>query len=718
MACFTSQHTAVSPKQGVKFESETFDLTQMVESILSLVKLLRRETLLPMGAGFYRSEEGDRSCVWLSHRTPLSAIIDSSLNISLGYTPLISDVQQLGLDLFLVPHRGRNEFLNKIQFLKMTQQLGLKLNLHWNEDVPESSFMTVKREEGGGLTLESFNPGRPSACILNEQGHTVQFMAGTMFEKLHHVWIKLQRVLKFYNYQPMCSGLGDISLEKLAGLSNAALDACIEEMRVKGGGREEKSKGGAAKERKKRGLLEFLFSDGRLNTVEKTLKASVSKYNKNLQRIAHFDNEVVRNFGKIEKTLGGIVDTEVELGHQIAALAHQLQSINGRQIFYDEKMSTLEMLRNIVEAGRLESNLGLLSRALMSNPLCTLESCEKSIQSNFQPGGQVVVTKQLLSLSSEDKLLIQCELAPNGWVPKLHNMDGGMTETGSLLIGSKILGMEDLGNKSFIEAELKMIPEEELLLGALHHFRRGGTTVVQCPRMITFQLDGKTIQCEHLQKITLPTNFRLEYLGRVLTAQHLSDTSARFKSWVNQFRFGNVEAVYRPKAVTPPVVIHESFDDFIFTPMKTFKRGAIWTMGVGSTVLVCAISLFCYLRVGCFREAVNFVAGGIVKAIWNLFPPTFKEKHETRRRDKKMERDLIRAQKLKNMIRNKKSLEALRKKRKTIRGEASKQENTEEGTIKPEPSAPFPEDVVLRPIPEESIVIHETQGAASFSKTA
>ena len=85
-----------------------------------------------------------------------------------------------------------------------------------------------------------------------------------------------------------------------------------------------------------------------------------------------------------------------------------------------------------------------------------------------------------------------------------------------------------------------------------------------------------------------------------------------------------------------------------------------------------------------------------------------------------MERDLVRARKLKNMIRNKRSLEALQKRRlrKTSRGEASKQENTEEGTIKPEPSAPFPEDVLLRPIPEESIVIHEAQGEASFSKTA
>ena len=85
-----------------------------------------------------------------------------------------------------------------------------------------------------------------------------------------------------------------------------------------------------------------------------------------------------------------------------------------------------------------------------------------------------------------------------------------------------------------------------------------------------------------------------------------------------------------------------------------------------------------------------------------------------------MERDLVRARKLKSMIRNKRSLEALqrqRRLRKASRGEASKQENTEEGSTGTEPSAPFPDDVVLRPIPEESVVIHEAEGAASFSKT-
>ena len=85
-----------------------------------------------------------------------------------------------------------------------------------------------------------------------------------------------------------------------------------------------------------------------------------------------------------------------------------------------------------------------------------------------------------------------------------------------------------------------------------------------------------------------------------------------------------------------------------------------------------------------------------------------------------MERDLVRARKLRSMIRTKKSLENLQRKkrlRQASRGEASKQENTEEGSIKTEPSAPFPDDVILRPIPEESVVIHEAEGAASFSKT-
>ena len=85
-----------------------------------------------------------------------------------------------------------------------------------------------------------------------------------------------------------------------------------------------------------------------------------------------------------------------------------------------------------------------------------------------------------------------------------------------------------------------------------------------------------------------------------------------------------------------------------------------------------------------------------------------------------MERDLVRVRKLKSMIRNKRSLEALQRQRrlkKASRGEASKQENTGEGSTGMEPSAPFPDGVVLGTIPEESVEINVAEGVASSRKT-
>ena len=85
-----------------------------------------------------------------------------------------------------------------------------------------------------------------------------------------------------------------------------------------------------------------------------------------------------------------------------------------------------------------------------------------------------------------------------------------------------------------------------------------------------------------------------------------------------------------------------------------------------------------------------------------------------------MEKDLVRVKKLKSMIRNRRNLEALQRQRrlkKGSRGEAPKQETTPEGGTGIEPSAPFPDDVVvLGTIPEESAEINEAAGTASFSK--
>ena len=227
--CFTSEHTAVTPKHGIKFETDDFDLNQMVKSLFSLMRLLGRETLSPLGNGFYKAPEQEKTCIWLSHKIPFSHIIDSSLNFTLDSIPLVTDIQQLDSDLFLIHHKGRAEFMNGVQFRRMAGKLGLKLNLLWDQTIPESSFMTVQRGAGGVLTLESYNPQRPSACILNAQGLTLQFMVENVYQRLHSLWNDLQRVLRFYKHNmPVCLGLSEISMKNLAGLSSSALSDCLE----------------------------------------------------------------------------------------------------------------------------------------------------------------------------------------------------------------------------------------------------------------------------------------------------------------------------------------------------------------------------------------------------------------------------------------------------------------------------------------------------------
>ena len=101
-----------------------------------------------------------------------------------------------------------------------------------------------------------------------------------------------------------------------------------------------------------------------------------------------------------------------------------------------------------------------------------------------------------------------------------------------MLHGIKI---NDLQNKTFINNKLKLVSSEQLLLGAFHHFRTDeGKTFLQCPNELEFTMDGKTIKCGILQKIPLQDNFKIEYGGSVLTAQHLQNTASKFKTWMSR----------------------------------------------------------------------------------------------------------------------------------------------------------------------------------------
>ena len=55
--CYTSPHTAVSPRNGLKFETDEFDLNEMVGALFSLMELLGKEVLYPLGKGYYRAQK-------------------------------------------------------------------------------------------------------------------------------------------------------------------------------------------------------------------------------------------------------------------------------------------------------------------------------------------------------------------------------------------------------------------------------------------------------------------------------------------------------------------------------------------------------------------------------------------------------------------------------------------------------------------------------------
>ena len=288
-------------------------------------------------------------------------------------------------------------------------------------------------------------------------------------------------------------------------------------------------------------------------------------------------------------------------------------------------------------------------------------------------------------------------------VSSLHDQDG-VLQGGSLLVNNHLIGIMDLKNRSFTEKTLKLVPEEQLLLGGFHHYRDSGMTILQCPRKLTFQLDGKTIECKPLQKIPLPTNFKLQFQGKELTAQHLSDTSSRFKTWMTKFSFGNIEAFDRPGTIKPPVILHPALDELFFTPLKTFKKEAIWGFGIGATLFVLGIILLCYCYCLRFKQLVHLLLRSLLNAAWSFLPAGSKEKYEAKKRDKRMMKDLKRVKKLKAMIRNRRNLEQLQKQRREKaekRGEPAKETAPGEA-MEIVPSAPPQDDiVVLEVIPEE-----------------
>ena len=688
----------------------------MVASLFSLMEILGREVLSPLGGGYYRAQRRDHSCVWLAYKTPFSEIIENTMNYTLLDIPLLTNIMQLDSDLFQLSHGENTDYMSMVQFRRLYDKLGVRLNLQRNPQKPATSFLTIYKGPAGTLTLETYNMEKPLVCLLDAQGVTLQHMVGNIYERLHTLWEDMELILKFYRQDlPGCLGLSEISMKSLASLTSPVLNNCFKELTK---GREEKENNngvGKRKSRRKRGLLGFLFgNDGRLSNVESSLKQSVRSYNANMKKISKFDGQVMASFGKIDKDLMNLASAEKDLSHQITGLSHHIQSNAGKQTFYNMKLANLELVRNMAMSNKLDDNLQLLARGILGNALCTIKSCEKSIQAKIAAGGKVEIIRQILQLAPEIRFLIQCELNSDQMISSFHDEDG-ILQGKSLLINNHLIGINDLQNKTFINNKLKLVSSEQLLLGAFHHFRTDeGKTFLQCPNELEFTMDGKTIKCGILQKIPLQDNFKIEYAGSVLTAQHLQNTASKFKTWMSEFDFGNVQAFDRPEAVTPPTILHPFVDEILFTPLGRFRKGTTVGISIGGSLLALVVFLICYCKMACFKQLIDFLAGSLMNMIWNLLPPGYRVKYEDKKKEKKMERDLKKVKKLRSMIKNRRNLEQLQRKRRQKalkREESTAQEPNTESGVEVMPSAPAPDDIeVLDVVPDEAGTIEFSNG--------
>ena len=113
------------------------------------------------------------------------------------------------------------------------------------------------------------------------------------------------------------------------------------------------------------------------------------------------------SFGKIDKDLVNLASAEKDLSHQIIGLSHHMQTSGAKQTFYSLKQSNLEVVRNLAYHSRLNDNLQLLARGILGNALCTIKSCEKSIQAKIEAGGKVEIIRQILQLAPETRYLVQ-----------------------------------------------------------------------------------------------------------------------------------------------------------------------------------------------------------------------------------------------------------------------------------------------------------------------
>ena len=162
--CYLNPSISTAPGDERVYRTDELNLRTMTVSILEFVSIIRSEYWAAYSQNLTLTAPLDGLCAILGDGLSLETFTrKNNWEIHLTNIPVLTDVVRLSTNKFYIPSQSKSVLLNMTQFMSLTQQLNLVLDLEMNGP---PQLLIYKNENTGELVLETFNAKKPNVCVM------------------------------------------------------------------------------------------------------------------------------------------------------------------------------------------------------------------------------------------------------------------------------------------------------------------------------------------------------------------------------------------------------------------------------------------------------------------------------------------------------------------------------------------------------------------------
>ena len=336
---------------NIRVETDDFEMSEIVSSILELLVVVKRETFEQDYQGDFIKTSNSSLCQFVGEGINLQDL--SNYNTTFIH-PILTSARIIG-NKILIQGNKRSTLVDSHLLATLLHTIGVENHLN----IQQSSAVVFLQVDGRKI-LTNFDKTDENLCLVDHDILGIQKSAIGVLSQLHSLFENAMSLNRLFNHPvkmdrfESCVGTQS-NFQDLLGVKLDRLEHCLA------------SSFTSMNRHKRSSMMGWLFSDGaELDDLQNSLHDTIQDYNRNFEKIKSLDDQIVIRYNEITEKLHSMSNHEVMLRDLIITEQVENQMALSRQKYINIKSQHLSAILHLIEHSTIHEDIQLLTRSVFN----------------------------------------------------------------------------------------------------------------------------------------------------------------------------------------------------------------------------------------------------------------------------------------------------------------------------------------------------------------